>query len=391
MRGLNGARLPILFTAGELMVERHARHPGYLGVGGAAANAAVAFVRAGGRAAFACRLAEDEYMPLLKGELERVGLWSPAVVLGGPFNAVYTIGADCPYGRFGYAREGSAGGRLALKDLDGELVTGADVVLISGVFASLNPTTRGTVRRILDLASPGAVVAYDVNHRPALASPEDARALYEELSSRITFVKADLDEGRLLWGGGDPLEVSRRGASRHPLVMLTLGADGLVLVADGGPVIIPAAPVECVDPTGAGDAALGTALFHFALGRSPGETGRAAADAGARCVGSLGAWGYAVGNSFVRAVTLVPSLQKLLAALRRLPGVGPKSAQRIGYHILRASREEAAELARAIVALKDRVVARCAATWRRGRRGPRVRRRSCARSAPIPGGTRAAS
>jgi recombination protein RecR len=52
---------------------------------------------------------------------------------------------------------------------------------------------------------------------------------------------------------------------------------------------------------------------------------------------------------------LVPSLQKLLAALRRLPGVGPKSAQRIGYHLLRADREEAAELARAVVALKDRV------------------------------------
>jgi recombination protein RecR len=52
---------------------------------------------------------------------------------------------------------------------------------------------------------------------------------------------------------------------------------------------------------------------------------------------------------------LVPSLQKLLAALRRLPGVGPKSAQRIGYHLLRSPREQAVELARTIVALKDRV------------------------------------
>lgn len=296
MRGRSAARPPLLFTAGELMVERHARHPDHLGVGGAAANAAVAFVRAGGRATFACRLAEDEHLPLLESELERVGLWSPAVVLGGPFNAVYTIGADCPYGRFGYAREGSAGGSLDPEDLDGEPVAGADVVLVSGVFASLNPTTRATVRRILDLAPPGAVVAYDVNHRPALVSPEGARALYEELSPSLTLIKADLDEGRMLWGGDDAIEVSRRGASRHPIVMLTLGADGLVIVTNGEPVIIPASPAECVDPTGAGDAALGSALFHLALGRSPGEIGRAAADAGARCVGSLGAWGYTAGN-----------------------------------------------------------------------------------------------
>ena len=278
------------------MVERHARHSGHLGVGGAAANAAVAFIRAGGRAVFACRLAEDEHLPLLRGELERVGLWSPAVVIGGPFNAVYTIGADCPYGRFGYAREGSAGGNFAPEDLEERQVAGADVILVSGVFASLNPTTRATVRRLLDLAAPGAVIAYDVNHRPALALPVEARAVYEELSPCLAFVKADLDEGRMLWGGGDPLEVALRGASRHPFVMLTLGADGLVLVADGEPEIVPATPAECVDPTGAGDAALGTALFHLARGRSPGEIGRAAADAGARCVGSLGAWGYTVGN-----------------------------------------------------------------------------------------------
>jgi 2-dehydro-3-deoxygluconokinase len=296
MRGYNRTRPPLLFTVGELMLERHARHSGHLGVGGAAANAALAFVHAGGRAVFACRLAEDEHLPLLRDELVHVGLWSPAVVIGGPFNAVYTIGADCPYGRFGYAREGSAGGSLAPDDLDGRQIAGADVILISGVFASLNPTTRATVRRLLDLAAPGAVIAYDVNHRPALASPDQARAVYEELSPRLAFVKADLDEGRMLWGVGDPLEVSRRGASRHPFVMLTLGADGLVLVADGQPEIIPAAPAECVDPTGAGDAALGTALFHLARGRSPGEIGRAAADAGADCVGHLGAWGYTVGN-----------------------------------------------------------------------------------------------
>ncbi|MCK4593612.1 hypothetical protein KAU45_03860, partial [bacterium] len=231
-------REPLLFTAGELMVERHADYPDHLGVGGAAANAALAFIRAGGRAVLACRLADDEHLPLLKGELERTGLWSSAVVVGGPFNAVYTIGGGCPYSRFGYEREGSAGGRLGPDDLDAELIGMADVVLVSGIFTCLNETTRATVDRLLDPAGPGALVAYDVNYRSTLAEPSQAVTTYEELSSHFSLVKADVDEARMLWGDGDPLEVALRGASRHRYVLVTRGEEGLSLVTEKGPVAI---------------------------------------------------------------------------------------------------------------------------------------------------------
>jgi recombination protein RecR len=42
------------------------------------------------------------------------------------------------------------------------------------------------------------------------------------------------------------------------------------------------------------------------------------------------------------------SLDMLTEALRRLPGVGPKSAQRMAYHMLQHDREGAAMLARAL-------------------------------------------
>lgn len=42
------------------------------------------------------------------------------------------------------------------------------------------------------------------------------------------------------------------------------------------------------------------------------------------------------------------SLQILLDELGRLPGIGPKSAQRIAYHLLEADAEEARRLAHAI-------------------------------------------
>ena len=43
------------------------------------------------------------------------------------------------------------------------------------------------------------------------------------------------------------------------------------------------------------------------------------------------------------------SIARLVDAFHRLPGIGPKSAQRLAYHILRSSNDEARELAEALV------------------------------------------
>jgi recombination protein RecR len=44
----------------------------------------------------------------------------------------------------------------------------------------------------------------------------------------------------------------------------------------------------------------------------------------------------------------LPALAELTSALKRLPGVGPKSAQRYAYHFLQSDREGAAALAKAL-------------------------------------------
>lgn len=49
------------------------------------------------------------------------------------------------------------------------------------------------------------------------------------------------------------------------------------------------------------------------------------------------------------------ALQRLLDELGRLPGIGPKSAQRIAYYLLEADAEEARRLARAILEVKQQV------------------------------------
>jgi recombination protein RecR len=49
------------------------------------------------------------------------------------------------------------------------------------------------------------------------------------------------------------------------------------------------------------------------------------------------------------------SLENLIERLCGLPGIGPKSAQRIAFYLLSIPREEAVELAKAIVDVKDKV------------------------------------
>ena len=48
-------------------------------------------------------------------------------------------------------------------------------------------------------------------------------------------------------------------------------------------------------------------------------------------------------------------IQDLIDELARLPGIGPKSAQRLAFHLVKTSPEEAKALAEAIVQAKERV------------------------------------
>ncbi|MGQ9487906.1 MAG: recombination mediator RecR [Armatimonadota bacterium] len=48
-------------------------------------------------------------------------------------------------------------------------------------------------------------------------------------------------------------------------------------------------------------------------------------------------------------------LAKLIRELEKMPGVGPKSAQRMAFHVLRMPEEEARALAEAILEVKERI------------------------------------
>lgn len=49
-------------------------------------------------------------------------------------------------------------------------------------------------------------------------------------------------------------------------------------------------------------------------------------------------------------------IQDLVDELGRLPGVGPKSAQRIAFHLLKVAKEDALRLARVIIEVKEKTM-----------------------------------
>ena len=60
-------------------------------------------------------------------------------------------------------------------------------------------------------------------------------------------------------------------------------------------------------------------------------------------------------NSLRSTPSTTHALQRLLDELGRLPGIGPKSAQRIAYYILESDPEEARRLAEALLTVKEQI------------------------------------
>ena len=51
-----------------------------------------------------------------------------------------------------------------------------------------------------------------------------------------------------------------------------------------------------------------------------------------------------------------PPVQRLIDEFNRLPGIGPKSAQRLTYHLIRMPVEQAESLASAITSMKNQII-----------------------------------
>jgi recombination protein RecR len=55
------------------------------------------------------------------------------------------------------------------------------------------------------------------------------------------------------------------------------------------------------------------------------------------------------------STSYAPPVQRLITELSKLPGIGSRTAQRLAFHILRASQEDGAALAQAVLEVKEKI------------------------------------
>ncbi len=225
--------------------------------GGKGANQAVAAVRAGAAVAMVGAVGADDLGEEALRELAAEGIDVAAVArLDDAATGVAAIVVD------GRGENLIAVASGANAEVDGTLVEEAVERLIE----------RGTSGVVLmqqeipeDVVLAGIRAARAAGWQ-AVLNPAPARPLPDDLAGVILTPNAD--EARALAGQDDVEAAAHALASRTGApVLVTVGADGALLVADSGVERVPAPVVEVVDTTGAGDAVNGALAAELAAGR----------------------------------------------------------------------------------------------------------------------------
>lgn len=241
--------------------------------GGAGANVAVHLARLGTAVRLVGCVGDDPPGAGLGADLAAEGLTAALrVVPGTPTGTIVSLVETD--GQRSMLADRGANLALAAEDVEGADLAGH--LHLSG-YTLLDPRPRAAgLAALARAAAAGATISVD----PASTGPLTAYGVDRWLAdtAAATLVLPNADEARLLTGCPDPADAARALATRHPVAVVTLGAEGALWA--GGDVLVhrPALPTSVVDTTGAGDAF--TAGLLAAWLTDPGIDPAAALDAG---------------------------------------------------------------------------------------------------------------
>ncbi len=229
----------------------------FFGPGGKGANQAVAAARLGAEVAMVGRVGDDEHGVSLVEGLEAAGVDVSGIGVddrAGTGIAVITIDSQAENT---IVISPGANMELAPHHIEAhhELVAGAAVVLAQ-----------------LEVPAETVLAAARVASGIFCLNPAPARPIPEELLERVDVLVPNRSELGMLAGAEEPKTVVDAVAAAQMLgrrgpTVITLGADGAVIVDGDEWETYPAPEVDAVDPTGAGDAFCGTLAAMLAQSR----------------------------------------------------------------------------------------------------------------------------
>jgi 2-dehydro-3-deoxygluconokinase len=266
-----------------------------LGIGGAESNVAIGVRRLGVPATWLGRVGDDSLGTRVLRELRAEGLEVRGVLDEGAPTGLMVKERRTPAAtRVWYYRAGSAGSRLSPADVPDDLLTGADVLHLTGITPGLSDPALAATRAVVARAGDAGVpVSFDVNHRAGVWGARDPAPVYRELAAAAAVVFAGDDEARLLTGSTatdpDALLDELADASGGDAV-LKLGAEGCLARVDGERHRLDAVAVTVVDTVGAGDAFVAGYLAELVGGHEPARRLATAVACGALACTGPGDW-----------------------------------------------------------------------------------------------------
>lgn len=217
--------------------------------GGAAANVAAHLADLGTPVTLAGCVGDDLPGEALRAELAAAGVeLALRTVPGVPTGTIVSLVE--PGGERSFLAD--RGANLALQAADvPDPAPGGHLHLSGYTLLAPGPRTAG-LAALARARAAGCTVSIDPASTGPLAAHGVDRWLAE--TAAATLLLPNADEARLLTGCTDPAAAARTLAARHPVVVVTLGAEGALWAAGDLLVHRPAHPAVVVDTTGAGDA-----------------------------------------------------------------------------------------------------------------------------------------
>lgn len=266
-----------------------------LGIGGAESNLAIGLSRLGVDVTWIGRVGADPLGDLVTREVRAEGVDVRAIVdqdarTGLMVKERRVSGAS----RVLYYRAGSAGSRLQPDDIEPSLISGAQILHVTGITPALSASAAETTRHAIRLArASGVLVSLDVNYRSALWSRQEAHAALSSMLPEVNIVFAGLEEAPLLTGStsvAPDAQAALISAAGPQHAIIKLGAEGAFARIGFGEFEVPPVPVHAIDTVGAGDAFAAGYLADIVHGADAETALTTAATAGAFACLTHGDW-----------------------------------------------------------------------------------------------------